>query len=148
MLREQIADQGAAGYLEEGLLHSEAGQQNWWAMSSSSSSLPTNRRTSRERQRETEIQTLKMDEWSNMVKVSWMREYDSRMVSALWFGLKHPTGFFLLDLSWFCYSQRTLNSTKMSSNYSVKRTVNSQIQCSGTSRQHTIFECARINYLF
>lgn len=29
----------APGYLEEGLLHSEAGQQNWWAMSSSSSSL-------------------------------------------------------------------------------------------------------------
>lgn len=28
MLREQTADRGAAGYLEEGLLHSEAGQQN------------------------------------------------------------------------------------------------------------------------
>lgn len=47
--RGKTAGQGAAGYLEEGLLHSEAGQQNWWAMSSSSSSLPTNRRMSRER---------------------------------------------------------------------------------------------------
>lgn len=26
------------GYLEEGLLHSEAGQQNWWTSSASSSS--------------------------------------------------------------------------------------------------------------
>lgn len=62
MVKEQTSSQGAAGYLEEGLLHSEAGQQNWWAMSSSSSSLPTKGRMSREGQRKTEIQTHKMDE--------------------------------------------------------------------------------------
>lgn len=70
LLREQTADRGAAGYLEEGLLHSEAGQQNWWAMSSSSSSLPTDRKMSRERQRER--QRFRHIKWMN--GVIWGKE--------------------------------------------------------------------------
>lgn len=42
----------APGYLEEGLLHSEAGQQNWWAMSSSSSSLRDRQTGKRDEDRE------------------------------------------------------------------------------------------------
>lgn len=46
------------GYLEEGLLHSEAGQQNWWTSSASSSSLENGEGT--DKQTETDYNSADM----------------------------------------------------------------------------------------